>query len=447
MKLRTSSAIALAAAFAGAALVLTGCSTPEPLRTKADYKEFTDATWVPEHTVRAPYRTQEIEVNAIAALTEGIYAYFDTHRSIFRISQSAPGLWNVSETLEAAGERAFAWGAGAATLYRSANPVPNSGQMTAEELGDGRILIRNTGEAPFNMAIALRAFDISGKPIRHFLRNNNNQPDELAWFMSPEAKFPDGSVAYITTYWLGDDEIVQPSVSAFTGASTLEKLVAQFSTRSPFCLSYVNHVGATPYGVLFDRPLKKGSRRAKLDKGTFSLVAVNSRSIFCEPVEQGRKESGSWSITHIQGTRVLELQPNPDVASSDLGIQPINQHSIGVGFAEVMRPGASSTKLTVVPVRIIRNNMPVVDFRLKFNPAAGEAIRTVLLQADAARTAYKAQEKARIKAELEASRRQSPAQQPVESAAPLQLPSGNVRESSSPYPSASDPMGEFLRSK
>ena len=71
----------------------------------------------------------------------------------------------------------------------------------------------------------------------------------------------------------------------------------------------------------------------------------------------------------------------------------------------------------------------------------------VLLQADAARTAYKAQEKARIKAELEASRRQSPAQQPVESAAPLQLPSGNVRESSSPYPSASDPMGEFLRSK
>ena len=278
-------------------------------------------------------------------------------------------------------------------------------------------------------------------------RNNNNQPDELAWFMPPEAKFPEGSVAYITTYWLGDDEIVQPSVSAFTGASTLEKLVAQFSTRSPFCLSYVSHVGATPYGVLFDRPVKRGSRRAKLENGTFLLVAVNSRSIFCEPVEQGRKESGTWNITRIQGTRVLELHPNSSVESSDLGIQPVNQSSIGVGFAEVMRPGARSTKLSVVPVRIIRNNMPVIDFRLKFNPAAGEAIKTVLAQADAARTAYKAQDKARIKAELEAGRRQPQNQQPIDSAKPVQVPSGSFQKSSSPQSSTPDPMGEFLRSR
>ena len=91
MNFRTSSALALTAAFAGAALILTGCSTPEPLRTKANYKEFTDVTWVPERSVRAPYRTQEIEVNPITALTEGVYAYFDTHRSIFRIEPAGPG--------------------------------------------------------------------------------------------------------------------------------------------------------------------------------------------------------------------------------------------------------------------------------------------------------------------------------------------------------------------
>ena len=393
MNFRTSSALALTAAFAGAALILTGCSTPEPLRTKANYKEFTDVTWVPERSVRAPYRTQEIEVNPITALTEGVYAYFDTHRSIFRIEPAGPGVWNVSESVEAAGERAFAWGAGAATLYRSANPVPNAGQMTAEQLGDGRILIRNTGEAPFNMAIAMRAFNISGKPIRHFLRNNNNQPDELAWFMPPEAKFPEGSVAYITTYWLGDDEIVQPSRSAFTGAGSLENMLARYTTKkTPYCLSYVSHQEAIPYGLSFERPVvKRGQRRAASREGHFVLNPVHRKNMFCEKLPVGEQKGGTWRISRIQGTRVLELFENADVPSSDMGIQPINNDAVDVGFAEVVRAGNGKAKLQVVPVRIIRNNQPATDFRLKFNATAAQAIAEVLPAAEAARQAHKEQ--------------------------------------------------------
>ena len=30
--------------------------------------------------------------------------------------------------------------------------------------------------------------------------NGNNQPDSLAWFVPADAKFPQGSVAYLATY-------------------------------------------------------------------------------------------------------------------------------------------------------------------------------------------------------------------------------------------------------
>ncbi len=457
VKVRLPRALSLIAALCGAALVVTGCSTPQPVRSvKADYKEFTDATWMPERTVRPPFRSREIEVDALQAMTEGIYAFYDASRSFFQIQPESAGVWRVSETLEHTGERAFTWGVGATTLYRNGQAVPNSGRMTVETLPDGRVLLKNAGEAPFNLAVAIRAFDVSGKPIRHFLRNANNQPDDLAWFMDPEARFPSGSKAYITTYWLGDDEIVQPSSSAFTGAATLERLVAQFSAgKSPLCLSYVSHVAAQPYGVVFDNPLpaqKSRSRRrvaAQLpDSGTFSLVGVNSKSIFCEPLQQSASHSGTWTIRTVQGTRVMELTPQADVQSSDMGVQPVNAAAISVGFAEVVRPAAAATstararntpRKAVVPVRIVHNNMPVVDFRLKFNPTAANAVSSAMVSAQTSRAAYESQEKARIKAQLEAGRTQpasAASQAPASSAGAL---------TETVQPASSDPMGDFLK--
>lgn len=447
--LRTS---LLVAAVTGAALVLNGCSSPAPqLQPKADYKEFTDITWKPETTARAPMRSVEVEVDPVAALTEGIYAFYDNNRSFLQIQPAGAGLWDVSEMIEAAGERTFSWGAGAATLYRAGAAVPNSGRMTVEQLADGRVLLRNAGEAPFNLAIALRAFDISGKPIRQLLRNNNNQPDELAWFMKEDARFPSGSRAYLTTYWLGDDEIVQPSSSAFTGAASLERLVAQFSKKNPFCLSYVNHIAAQPYGVVFDAPQAsrtRNARRQRLQKlpetGTYSLVGVN-RSIFCEPNATAPQASGTWRIRTIQGTRVLELLPDAGVASSDMGVQPVNSSAITVGFAEVIKPAAAQTAgrrtakarstTAVVPVRIVANNQPVVDFRLKFNPTAADAVSKAMLEAEASRTAYTAGEKARIKAQLEAGRRNDAAS-PTAAASAAPATSGTQVQG--------DPLGALL---
>ena len=74
---------ATSAAFA-AAVLLSGCATHTvDYQPKANYKEFTDATWRPESNIRPPFRSTEIPIDSVAALQEGIYAFYDTHRSFF----------------------------------------------------------------------------------------------------------------------------------------------------------------------------------------------------------------------------------------------------------------------------------------------------------------------------------------------------------------------------
>ena len=360
---------ATSAAFA-AAVLLSGCATHTvDYQPKANYKEFTDATWRPESNIRPPFRSTEIPVDSVAALQEGIYAFYDTHRSFFQLQPAQTGSWTVSETVTQAGERCFTWGQGAVQLIRNSRVLNNEGPMVASRLPDGRILLQNSGQAVFNLAVELRAYNISGKPIRHFLRNGNNQPDSLAWFVPADAKFPQGSVAYLATYWLGDDEIVQPSRS--------------------YCMSYVSHLEATPYGLSFERPVReRGKNRASAPQGRFILSQVQRSNMFCERLSNGAQKGGSWKISRIQGTRVLELTEDADVPSSDIGIQPINNDGIDVGFAEIVRGNKGQSRMQVVPVRIVRNNQPVTDFRLKFNAAAAQAIAEVLPEADASRRAH-----------------------------------------------------------
>ena len=384
---------ALALAAAAAALLVSGCSTTavKPPQPKAQYQEFTDATWKPETSIRAPYRTPELSKSTIDSLLEGVYAFYGTHPSFFDLEHQPNGTYTARETVLTPGERALTWSTGASTLYRNARAVVNTGTVTATPLADGRLLLQNSGEAPFNMAVQLRAFNISGKPIRHFLRNGNNQPDDLAWFIPAEALFPQGSVAYLATYWLGDDEIVRPSQSTFTGAHSLERLIGQFSRKIPYCLSYVNHQHAHPYGVVFDRVRGRSRREQGISEGTFKLVSVNRSSMFCEPAPScGDEPRGQWRITRIQGNRVLELVPGPEVSGPDLGIQPVNDEAVDVGFAEVMRKTAKGDRVSVVPVRILRNNRPIADFRLKFNPTAAQAVSAVIDEAARAKTEHDA---------------------------------------------------------
>ena len=383
-----------------AAVLLSGCmGTAVKHQPKAKYTEFTDITWRPEISIRPPFRCNELPLDSTTVLQEGIYAFYDTNQSVLQMQSLPDGTWTVNETTDGVGQRCFTWSKGAAQIVRNSRAIPNVGTMSASRLSDGRILLQNSGKAAFNLAVELRAYDVSGKPIRQFLRNSNNQPDSLAWFIPAEAKFPQGSVAYLATYWLGDDEVVIPSQSAFTGSGSLENMLSRYTAKTtPYCISYVSHAEATPYGLSFEPAFRtpKNKRKAAVrSQGRFILNPVQRTNMFCERLPEGEQKGGIWKITRIQGTRVLELHEDADVDCSDMGIQPINNAGVDIGFAEIVRRNKGHARLQVVPVRIIRNNQPVIDFRLKFNKAAAQAIAEVLPDADAAREAHRQQNKAR----------------------------------------------------
>ena len=384
----------------GPCLLAACASTPsDPIApsARAHYSVFTDSTWEPESHVRAPYGAAEIDLPITQALTEGVHAFDETDESIFSLERNADATYRVIESQQGSGEKALSWGTGASVLYRNGLPVTDWGKAQAHLLADGRLIVKVRGKADVTYAVKLPAYNIAGKPIRQILRDANNQPDTLAWYMRDDFVFPSGSIAYRFTYWLGDNEVIQPFGNAFTGASTLEKLLKNFTGKQPYCLSYIDHTQAHPYAVAFEKeasPTKRSDLLRKKrairsvqipEKGRYVLYSADSDALFCQKNADSATVSGNWTIQTIHGTRVLELMRPDSVAESDLGVQPINAKSVGIGFAEVLTPNASYGHVRrVIPVRILRNNEPITDFRIKFNRVAADAVREALV--DAARS-------------------------------------------------------------
>ena len=382
--------------------VLVACSSmpseQTPPTARAHYSEFTDSTWQPESYVRAPYGAAEIVLPITQALMDGAHAFDGTDESVFRLESSGDETYVVTETRHGAGEKALSWGTGASVLYRNGLAVTDWGKANARLLPDGRLLVKVRGKADVNYAVKLTAYNIAGKPIRQILRDANNQPDTLAWYMREDKVFPSGSVAYRFTYWLGDNEVIQPFGNAFTGASTLEKLLKNFTGNQPYCLSYIDHTRAHPYAVAFEKDGATAKRSAVLrnkkravrsvqvpEKGRYVLYNADPEALFCQKSADATTVSGNWTIQTIHGTRVLEMTRPDTVAESDLGIQPVNAKSVGIGFAEVLTPKATTGYVRqVIPVRILKNNEPIADFRIKFNGIAADAVRDALV--DAARS-------------------------------------------------------------
>ena len=74
--------------------------------------------------------------------------------------------------------------------------------------------------------------------------------------------------------------------------------------------------------------------------------------------------------------------------SSDIGIQPINNDGIDVGFAEVVRGNKGQSRMQVFLFASCATTNRSQTSRLKFNAAAAQAIAEVLPKADASRRAH-----------------------------------------------------------
>lgn len=152
----TFTTIRTTAAAAAAVLFLAGCATaPQPPTAKADYKEFTDARWLPETAVRAPKDAKEAAVTTEEALKNGIHVFYGPHDTRFALNAEGNRL-RVTESQTANKEPFLSWGAGAHTLFRNSKPVANTGAEEIRFLEDGRALIRFKGDANYFLAVAVR---------------------------------------------------------------------------------------------------------------------------------------------------------------------------------------------------------------------------------------------------------------------------------------------------
>lgn len=382
------------------AILLSACVTQEPhFEPRANYTVFTDSTWLPESKIRAPYGAKEIAIDPVQVLQSGIYSFYDTDECAFMAGRIDSREFIVQELLSPLKRHSLSLDSGTNMLYRNSVPISDWGQARALVLDDGRIFVKTMGKANISYTVRLTAYDISGKPIRQFLRDGNNQPEEIAYFINDEHTFPAGSVAYIPTYWLGADEILRPTQKDFTGAATLDRFLKNFSNNSFFCISYLDHQDASPYALRFEQPgLIK--RFLQIKSGQYTLVPADRDALFCKRGDGDEKIQGTWRLRSIQGTPVMELEPPKSVKVENFGIQPINEQSVQFGFAQIemasdngsiskyKAKATASQPTMVVPVRILKRNMPIVDFHLKFNATAAAAIRLAVSQAEPSRQAH-----------------------------------------------------------
>lgn len=350
---------------------------------RADTSEFADATWLPESSARPPLQLSALSLSTEEILEGGVHKFDGALESSFSISKATKSSpYRIVEKVTPPAESVLSFSTGSDRLYRNGKPVTNATTASVKTLPDGRMMVHTSAPASTNIAVSFKAFDVSGKEVRQLLRDINNQPTDLAWYVKKSFVFPKGSRVYLPTFWLGDDEIVTPSRSAFTGAKTMEDLVSRFNlAHSPFCISYVAFGDAHPYALSFPSVGKKLGT-----SGSFVLYPMDTSSNICTKKSNTQEATGTWKIRSIQGTTVMELTPESKVKSENIGVQPVNANAITNGFAEMVRGVTGKGKraktiTTVVPVRILRNNQPIVDFRLRFNNIAADAVRKALADA------------------------------------------------------------------
>ncbi|MCF0253305.1 MAG: hypothetical protein HUK26_03090, partial [Duodenibacillus sp.] len=205
------------ACLAAGAIVLAGCASTVAAPAGGEggrhhYSAFTDATWLPETTVRSPLGSREIRMHPEEVFEVGV-SQFD---GIYEGKVEVDGGLAAETRLQQYG-RALGWTPGSGHIFRNSQQVANPTASKARMIDGDRMMFSSTGEGANNVAIGVRAFDIAGKPVFELLRDANNQPAPLAWYMDRTKVFPSGSIAYQFTYWLAQDEIVRPKANSFTG--------------------------------------------------------------------------------------------------------------------------------------------------------------------------------------------------------------------------------------
>ncbi len=239
------------------------------------------------------------------------------------------------------------------------------GQPTfAIPTGDGSVQLVYESSSPLHLKIALAGYDVSGLPIKSFLRTPDN-------FTKPEAAragdatFPAGSVAYLSTVRFQDDVLMLPRKESFTGAASTRQMVTNFSRDIPYCLSYEDRNGARPYAMMF--------RDASASRGRVQLYPAKTGTNFCARASEEAVAEGSWEETTVGGTKAVILSFGANVDPADTGVVDVEREAARIAFIEP-RKGAGGVR----PGKLYRAGARIADYQYRFNATAAAAVRAAL---------------------------------------------------------------------
>ncbi len=307
-----------------------------------------------------------LQVSSFDALKgEGLYYFAGTRMVNLRVNGTPQGdRFPLVEKSTDATVGSFNENLDVRTFVRDGERRPIGQPSFAIPAADGSVQLVYQSSSPLHLRVTLKAYDVSGLPIREFLRTPEN-------FAKPEAarigesKFPSGSVAYLSTVRFQDDVLMLPRRESFTGAANTKQMVANFAKDNPFCLSYEDRNGARPYAMMF--------RDANAARGRVQLYVAKSGTMFCARANEEVVAEGTWEETTVGGTKAVVLSFGANVDPLDTGVTEVEREAARIAFIEP-RKGAPGVR----PGKLYRSGARIADYQYRFNATAANAVRTNL---------------------------------------------------------------------
>jgi hypothetical protein len=322
---------------------------------------------LPKVDVEPVADAKALNVVAVDALKgDGLYHLQGTRMVNLRISGNPQGDRHpLKETTTEVGVGAFNGNIDVAHFVRDGERWAIGEPSFAIPEADGSVQLVYQSSSPLHLKVSMRGYDVSGLPIRNFLRTAANYTKPEAARVG-EAKFPTGSIAYLSTVRFQDDVLMLPRKESFTGASNTRQMVTNFSRETPFCLSYEDRNGARPYAVMFRDP-------AATKAGRVQLYAAKPGTMFCARATEDVLAEGTWEEMTVGGTKAVVLSFGANVDPLDTGVIDVEREAARIAFIEP-RKGAPGVR----PGKLYKAGAKIADYQYRFNGTAAAAVRAAL---------------------------------------------------------------------
>ena len=356
---------------AAAALWLTGCAATKPIEEPAEPATFTNLG--PRATPATPTLARRIPMPVVDAFKgDGVFFFADDEGAQFCITDliRENNAYPVVENYRFGKPHGFTWGAGAVGIVRDGQRLPPEKPILLRPEGDHVVIVFD-GAKHMELHVSLEAYDVSNHEIRDYLRTRGNMPTHAALFMGEE-RFPEGSIAYATTLWVKQDELLATSATAFTGSNTIEAFSQRFTKETPYCLNVLSGNDVQPIGLRFSKAIQK------------KTVRKSKRS---RPVEVD--QTGRVKVYQTKPGTIFCQRNIPDAIDPlSIGLMTANKDNLLPAFAEEKTDKRNGRR--VIPAILWLKDKPIRDSQYRFNKTAAKAITDAIKASRPKREAWEA---------------------------------------------------------